>query len=88
MQRVPRQRVLNAVVLDELYNEQIVEQENDYLPEENFEPIQKDGCEMSMYIFKEGDDDLDSQENVAQKRAFVNKSKSKDYSKKDKEKNK
>jgi hypothetical protein len=73
-------------VLDEPYNEQIVEQENDYLPEEIFEPVQTDGCETSMYIFEEGEDDPDSQENVSQTRAFVNKSKSKDNSEKDKEK--
>jgi hypothetical protein len=50
-QRVPRQPVLNATVLDDPYNEQIVEKENDYLLEEIFEPIQTDECEMSMYIF-------------------------------------
>jgi hypothetical protein len=65
-QRVPRQPILNVVVLDEPYNEHIVEQENDYLPEEIFEPVQMDGCETSMYIFEEGEDDPDSQENVSQ----------------------
>ena len=38
-QRVPRQPILNAVVLDEPYNEDIAELENDYLPEEIFEPV-------------------------------------------------
>jgi hypothetical protein len=75
-------------VLDEPYNEQIVEPENDYLPEEIFEPVQMDGCETSMYIFEEGEDDPVSQENVVQTQAFVNKSKSKDNSEKDKEKDK
>jgi hypothetical protein len=37
-----------------------------------------DECETSMYIFEEGEDDPDSQENVSQTQAFVNKSKSKD----------
>jgi hypothetical protein len=87
-QRVPRQPVPNAVVLDEIYDEQIVEQENDYLPEENFETVQMDGCETSMYIFEEGDNDPDSQENVSQTWEFVNKSKNKDDSEKEKEKNK
>jgi hypothetical protein len=41
-----------------------------------------------MYIFEEGDVDPESQENVAQTKAFLNKSKSKDDSEKDKEKNK
>jgi hypothetical protein len=87
-QRVPRKPVPNAVVLDEIYDEQIAEQENDYLPEENFETVQTDGCETSMYIFEEGDNDPDSQENVSQTWAFVNKSKNKDDSEKEKEKNK
>ena len=39
-----------------------------------------------MYIFEEGEDDPDSQENISQTRAFVNKSKIKDNSEKDKEK--
>ena len=50
-QRVLGKEIPNAMVLDEPYNEQIVEQENDYLLEEIFEPIQTDECEMSMYIF-------------------------------------
>jgi hypothetical protein len=37
---------------------------------------------MPMYIFEEGDNDPDSQENVIQTRAFVNKSKNKNDSKK------
>jgi hypothetical protein len=59
-QRVPRLPIPNATVLDEPYIEHIAEQENDYLPKEIFEPVQMDGCEMSMYIFEEGEDDPDS----------------------------
>jgi hypothetical protein len=36
------------------------------------ETMQMDGCEASMYIYGEGDDDPNSQENVAQTRGFVN----------------
>jgi hypothetical protein len=87
-ERVPRQLVQNAVVLDEPYDEQIYEQENDYLPDENFKPVQMDGCEMSMYIFEEGENDPDSQENVSQKWEFVNKYKNKYDYEKEKEKEK
>lgn len=87
-QRVPMQIVPNAAVLDEIYDEQIAEQENDYLPEETFEIVQRDGCKTSMYIFEEGDNDPDSKENVSQTWAFVNKSQNKDDSEKEKEKNK
>jgi hypothetical protein len=59
-QRVPRQPIPNKIVLAEPYNEQITEQENCYLPEENFEHVQMDGCETSMYIFEEGEDDSKS----------------------------
>jgi hypothetical protein len=51
-QRVPRKPVPNEVVLDEIRDEQIAGQENDYLQEENFETVQMDGCDMSMYIFE------------------------------------
>jgi hypothetical protein len=51
-----------------------------------------DRCETSMYIFEEGDNDPNSQENVAQTRGFVNRPKNKgDYVKdnqKEKEKEK
>jgi hypothetical protein len=51
-QRVPRQLVPNVFVLDEIYEEQIDEKENDYLQEENFETVQMDGWDMSIYIFE------------------------------------
>jgi hypothetical protein len=38
-QRVPRKPVPNPFVLDEIYDEQIAEQENDYLSGENFETV-------------------------------------------------
>jgi hypothetical protein len=43
-----------------------------------------DGCEMSMYIFGEGENDPNSQENVAQTRGFVNRPKNKGDSDKEK----
>jgi len=55
----------------------MVEPENDYISEEIFESIKKDGCKTSMYIFEEGEYDHVSQENVVQTWAFVNKSKNK-----------
>jgi uncharacterized radical SAM superfamily Fe-S cluster-containing enzyme len=47
-----------------------------------------DGCETSMYIFEEDEEDPISQENVVQTWAHVNKSKNKENSEKDKEKDK
>jgi len=47
-----------------------------------------DRCETSMYIFEEGNNDLDSQENVSQTWEFVNKSKNKNDYEKEKEKDK
>jgi hypothetical protein len=85
-QRVPRQPTLNTVILDEPYNEKMVEPENDYMPEEIFESVQMDGCETSMYIFEEDENDPISQENVVQTWALVNKSKNKENSEKEKEK--
>jgi hypothetical protein len=64
-QRVPKQPIPNVAFLDDVYDEQMVEKWNNYLPDESFENLPKDGCETSMYIFEEGDNDLDSQENVA-----------------------
>jgi hypothetical protein len=55
--RVPRQPTPNVVVLDDVYDEQLIEQENYYLPDESSETVQMDGCETSMYIFGEGDND-------------------------------
>jgi hypothetical protein len=45
-----------------------------------------DRSETSMYIFGEGDNDPNLQENVAQKRGFVNKPNNKGDSEKEKEK--
>jgi hypothetical protein len=45
-----------------------------------------DGCKMSMYIFEEDDNDLNSQENVTQTRGFVNRSKNRIDSKKENQK--
>jgi hypothetical protein len=64
-------------VLDDTYDEQMVEQGYDYLSDESSETVQMDECDTSMYIFEEGNNDPDSQENVAQTQAFVNKSKNK-----------
>jgi len=36
-----------------------------------------DGCEMSMYIFEEGENNPNSQENVSHTRGFVNRPKTK-----------
>jgi hypothetical protein len=70
--RVPRHPTPNAVVMDDFYDEQLIEQENYYSPDESSENVQMDGCKTSMYIFEEGDNDPNSQENVAQTRGFVN----------------
>jgi hypothetical protein len=64
--RVPRQPTPNAIVLDDVYDEKMVEKENYYLPNESYETLQMDGCETSMYIFEEGDNDPESWENVSQ----------------------
>jgi hypothetical protein len=87
-QRVPRKPTPNVVALDDVYDEKMVEQGNDYLLDESVEIIQMDRCEASMYIFEEGDNDPDSQENVAQTRSFVNKSKNKNDSRNENEKDK
>jgi hypothetical protein len=47
-----------------------------------------DGCETSMYIFGEVDNDPNSQENVSQTRGFVNRPKNKGDSEKEKQKEK
>jgi hypothetical protein len=59
--RVPRQPTPNMAVSDDVYDEQLIEQENYYLPDESFETMQMDRCEMSMYIFGEGDNGPNSQ---------------------------
>jgi hypothetical protein len=62
--KVTIQPTPNAVVLDDVYDEKIVEQENYYSPDESSKIVQMDGCKTSMYIFEEGDNDPNSQENV------------------------
>jgi hypothetical protein len=66
--RVPRQPTPNETILDDVYDEKMVEKENYYSPNESFETIQMDGCETSMYIFEEGNNDPNSEENVVQTR--------------------
>jgi hypothetical protein len=78
----------NEVVMDYVYDEKMVEQENYYSSDESSETVQMDGCEASMYIFEEGDKDPNSQESVSQTRGFVNRSKIKNYSEKENQKDK
>jgi hypothetical protein len=66
----------------------MVDKENYYSPDESFETVQMEGCDTSMYIFEEGDNDPNSQEKFAQTRGFVNRSKSKNDSEKEKKKDK
>jgi hypothetical protein len=47
-----------------------------------------DGCETSMYIFEEGDNNPNLQGNVTQKKGFVNRSKNKNDSEKEIQKDK
>ena len=58
--RVPSQRTPNETVLDDVYDEKLIEQENYYSPDESSEIVKMDGCEMPMYIFEEGDNDPNS----------------------------
>ena len=75
--RVPRQPTPNAVVLDDIYDEKMVEQENYYSPDESYKTIQINEHDTSMYIFEEGDNNPNSQENLTQTRGFVNRPKNK-----------
>ena len=75
-------------MLDDIYDEKMVEKGNNYLPDESSETVQMDRCETSMYIFEEGENDPNSQENVSQTRGFVNKPKNKGDSIKDNQKEK
>jgi hypothetical protein len=86
--RVPRKHVPNPVVLDDVYDEKLVEQDNYYSPDERSKTVQMDGCETSMYIFEEGDNDPNSQENITQTRGFVNIPKNKGDSNKENQKEK
>jgi len=64
-QRIPRAPNPNAVILEEPYNEKMVDQEDDYVQEESIESIQTDECESSMYIFEEHEEDLILQKNIS-----------------------
>jgi hypothetical protein len=55
--RVPKQPTPNAVVLDDIYDEKMVEKENYYSPDESYEIVHMEECEISMYIFEEGNND-------------------------------
>jgi hypothetical protein len=87
-QGFPDNLLQTRLVLDDVYDEQLIEQENYYLPDESSETVQMDRCETSMYIFGEGDNDPNSQENVTQTRGFVNRPKNKGDSDKEKQKEK
>jgi len=84
--RGPRKPLSNATILDDVYDEQLVEQDNYYSLDEISEIVQMDGCKTSMYIFKERDNDLNSQENFSQTRGFVNRPKNKGEFDKDNQK--
>jgi hypothetical protein len=86
--KVPRHPTPNVVVLDDAYDEKMVDKKNYYSPDKSFETVQMEGCDTSMYIFEEGDNDPNSQEKVTQIRGFVNRSKSKNDSEKEKKKDK
>jgi hypothetical protein len=65
-QRIPRAPNPNAIILEEAYDEQVIEQEADYIQEEILESVEMDGCETSMYIFEENEENNISQDNVVQ----------------------
>jgi hypothetical protein len=50
--RVPGQPTLNAVVLDDVSDEKMVEKENYYSSDESSETVHMEGCETSVYIFE------------------------------------
>jgi hypothetical protein len=50
--RIPRQPTPNVIVLDDVYDEQLIKQENYYSPDESSKTVYIDGCETSMYIFE------------------------------------
>jgi hypothetical protein len=74
--------------LDDVYEEKSTKKEGYYLLDECSETVQMDGCEAFMYIYEEGENDPNSQENVAQTRGFVNIPKNKGDSDKEKQKEK
>jgi hypothetical protein len=43
--RVPKYPIPNEDVLDDVYDEQLIEQENYYSPDESSETVHMDGCE-------------------------------------------
>jgi hypothetical protein len=75
--RVPRQPTPNAIVLDDVCDEKSTEKEGYYSPNECSETLHMDGWEAPMYIYREGGNDPNLQENVAQTRGFVNRPKNK-----------
>jgi hypothetical protein len=85
-QRIPRAPNPNAVILDEAYDEQIIDQGVDYIQEEILESVQMDECESSMYIFEEDEENNISQDNVVQTWTQANKFKPKENIEKEKEK--
>jgi hypothetical protein len=60
-QWVPKKPTPNEIVLDDGYDEKMVEQGNNYLLDESSKIIQMDECKESMYIFEEGNNDSDLQ---------------------------
>jgi hypothetical protein len=52
--RVPIMPTPNAVILDDVYDEKLIEQEIYSLLDEIYKTIQMDGYNMTMYIFGEG----------------------------------
>jgi hypothetical protein len=74
-ERIPTQPTPNAIVLDGVYDEQLIKQEK--YTDESSKTMQMDRCKTSMYIFGEGYNDPNSQENVSQIIGFVNRPKNK-----------
>jgi hypothetical protein len=74
-QRAPRVPNPNVVVLEDVFEDQNIDQEVDFIQEENLESVQTDECESSMYIFDENEENDISQDNVVQTRAQINKTK-------------
>jgi hypothetical protein len=86
-QRAPRVPNPNVVILEEIFEDEIVDnQEVDFVQEEILESVQMDEGESSMYIFDEHEEIDISQDNVVQTRAQTNKFKTKENVEKEKEK--
>jgi len=63
--RVPSQRTPNETVLDDVYDEKLIEQENYYSLDKSSKTIHMERCEMPIHIFKEGYNTPNSRESVA-----------------------